>query len=106
MLGKFQHGKYENWHNSRWHFTKDQSNYHFDITQQDEGYQYVCNFNGYWNFELETAYKRCVPVSWATRNVIYQDQYEKHDQPYSARAEELDLFNAGANPKIDRKSVV
>jgi len=101
MFGKFQHGKYENWHNSRWKFTKKQSNYHFNTTQIDEGYQYVCNFNGYWEYELETAYKRCVPVTWATRNVIYKDKYEKREQPYSAHAEELDLFKAGANPKME-----
>ena len=102
MFGKYQNGKYENWHNSRWQYTCENSNYDFDKSRaSDNQPELITQFSGYWNLELETALKRCVPVTWSTRHLAFKDKYDKKEKPYSVYAEEFDLFRAGANTKME-----
>mgnify|MGYP003977718863 FL=1 len=87
----------QEWGESRWDFTKEKSNWHFDPTIVSTDYTSICTFNGEWEQEVaELISTKVVPSTWATRN--------KLDIPgklYSASKEEYDLTRAGANPDME-----
>jgi hypothetical protein len=99
--GPYLNQKYQNWNNSRWEFTKSRSQWHFDTNRTDtQDFQYVCTFNGEWDFAVEKCLDRVVDSTWASRNQFIQDPAEKKKRMYSADAEELDLLRAGADPHM------
>ena len=87
----------QEWGESRWDFTKKQSNWHFDPTIVSTDYTSICTFNGEWQQEVAELISTKVETStWATRN--------KLDIPgrlYTATKEEYDLTRAGANPDME-----
>jgi|TARA_Y100000287_G_scaffold168107_1_gene152036 hypothetical protein len=92
--------KYQNWNGSRWLYTREQSEWHFDTHRKDtQDYQPICQFDGDWSFSVQKALKRAVNCTWATRNYFQKDSDENKKPMYSASAEEMDLFKVGANPK-------
>jgi hypothetical protein len=97
--------EYENWHNSRWEFTKKRSKWHFDPSRSPQpgadSYTLVCRFDGDFNFAISQCMKRVQPASWATRNYVSAGPLEKRERMYSADAEETDLLRAGADPKME-----
>lgn len=86
----------EVWKDSRWDYTKQRSNWHFDTTRPPEhgtdSYTFVCNFN----LDFTTAIKSCVPLakpsSWSTEIM------STTDTSYEFNAEQQDLIRAGADP--------
>lgn len=97
--GPYLNQKYENWNGSRWQYTKSQSKWHFDSVKQTTDYVNVCTFAGEWDYAVEQCLARAVDATWATRNNYIKDPGQKKKPMYSATAEEMDLFKAGANPK-------
>lgn len=97
--------EYENWHNSRWEFTKKRSNWHFDAMRPPEpgtdSYTHVCCFDADFNWAVSQCMKRTQPSTWATRNYVSAGPTEKRERMYSADAEESDLLKAGADPKME-----
>ena len=47
----------EDWGDSRWEFTKNQSQWHFDASIESIDYQPVCTFAGDWTKEVEDCLK-------------------------------------------------
>jgi hypothetical protein len=93
--------EYQNWDNSRWEFTKQQSKWHFDTTRSaklgTDSYTYVCKFKADFTDAINECMPRARPSSWSTRNNFNQDIAEQG--LYTASAEEQDLIRAGADPK-------
>ena len=85
--------------NSRWEGTKQYSKWHFDPSRPPEpgkdSYTYVCRFDA----DFTESIKQCMPLvkksTWADRN-----KYKIKEELWSASAEEQDLINAGADPKM------
>ena len=91
--------KYQNWNGSRWVYTREQSQWHFDLTEQTQDYQPICRFVGDWDMAVEKCMKRVQDCTWSTRNHFSKEPDENRKPMYSATAEEMDLFKVGANPK-------
>lgn len=92
--------KYQNWNGSRWLYTKDQSNWHFDpANTETKDYTPICQFQGDWRFSVDKCMQRVQDCTWANRNYFSKDPSEKKKPMYSATAEEMDLFRVGADPK-------
>lgn len=101
MTNRSQQGyrKYQNWNGSRWLYTREQSQWHFDTKSDTQDFQPICQFIGDWDFSVQKAMKRVVDCTWANRNYFSKNPDENKKPMYSASAEEMDLFRAGANPK-------
>jgi hypothetical protein len=93
--------KYENWNGSRWQYTRNQSQWHFDpsITGVQD-FQHVCTFQGEWDQAVEDCLDRVVDATWATRNFFAANPEDKKRRMYTADAEEHDLLKAGADPHM------
>ena len=59
----------QDWGNSRWDFTKSQSNWHFDPSKKthdyNEDYQEICTFDGDWKEAVNECLGRVVTSTWA-----------------------------------------
>ena len=83
----------EKWGDSRWEFTKSQSQWHFDEFEPGErDFQYVGTFQGDWSNEIDECLGRVKPNTWANRNI------EQKSEIYTASQEQNDLIKAGADP--------
>ena len=83
----------EKWGDSRWEFTKAQSQWHFDEFEPGErDFQYIGTFQGDWSNEIDECLGRVKPNSWANRNI------EQKSEIYTASQEQNDLIKAGADP--------
>lgn len=81
---------------SNWESRKSLSSYHFDNKLTDPAYdtiRYVGRFVGDWENEVVSAIENSKPVNWETR------AGEGSVQP-ELSAEENDLIQAGADPKL------
>ena len=95
--------EYEQWGDSRWEFTKNQSSWHFDPsvppTPGTDSYTHVCRFTN----DFTQAIVKCLPEAkastWSSRNNY--DKKIEEEGLYSATPEENDLIRAGANPKME-----
>lgn len=91
--------KNENWGDSRWEFTKAQSQWHFDALKEgSQDYQNVCTFEGDWDDAVNQCLGRVLDSSWSSRNQLSKDDDHR---TYTADAEEQDLIRAGADPKME-----
>ena len=83
---------------SSWEYTKSYSQYHFDKNTFDPRWDTAIGlgkFTGDWSAELTESIKNARPVNWETRG------YKAEDIPSpDIEAEEYDLANAGADPKM------
>lgn len=88
--------EYQDWNDSRWEFTKNQSRWHFDKRRKPEigkdSYLPVCRFDADFTEAITQCLPRTKPSTWGSRN-------PNIDRIYSANAEEQDLIRAGADPK-------
>ena len=83
----------EKWGDSRWEFTKSQSQWHFDEFEPGErDFQYVGTFQGDWSNEIDECLGRVKPNTWANRNIGQKSEI------YTASQEQNDLIKAGADP--------
>ena len=83
----------EKWGDSRWEFTKSQSQWHFDEFEPGErDFQYIGTFQGDWSNEIDECLGRVKPNTWANRNI------EQKSEIYTASQEQNDLIKAGADP--------
>jgi len=83
----------EKWGDSRWEFTKAQSQWHFDEFEPGErDFQYIGTFQGDWSNEIDECLGRVKPNTWANRNI------EQKSEIYTASQEQNDLIKAGADP--------
>ena len=93
--------EYQDWGDSRWEFTKQQSKWHFDTRRRaslgTDSYTNVCIFNADFTDAINKCLPRAEPSSWSTRNNFNQGIAEQG--LYTASAEEQDLIRAGADPK-------
>ena len=89
---------YEIWGDSRWEFTKNHSQWHFDPElQTGKDYLNVCTFQGDWDDAVTECLDRVMDSTWASRNKLSaQDDH----RTYTADGEEQDLINAGADPNM------
>ena len=92
--------KMQDWQDSRWENTKKISSWHFDTSRPAkpgrDSYTYVGKFVGDFSKAIEICMPRAKRSTWANRN--------KHKIPgelWSAGAEEYDLIQAGADPKME-----
>jgi len=85
--------------NSRWEGTKQYSKWHFDPSRPPEpgkdSYTHVCRFEADFTESVEQAMKYVKANTWADRN-----KFKIKDELWCASAEEQDLINAGADPKM------
>jgi hypothetical protein len=89
----------DDWKIGRWETTKKHSKWHFDPSRPPEpgldSYTYVGNFK----YDFTDIIAKCKPraktSTWANRNY-----YKVDGELYTASAEEQDLINAGADPKM------
>jgi hypothetical protein len=83
---------------SSYEFTKQRSEYHFDKWTNDLRWDTLVGLGritGDWDQELERAIANAKPGTWETRG------YKGEGTPSpDIEAEEYDLINAGANPKM------
>lgn len=88
--------EYQNWGDSRWEYTKQQSAWHFDTKRPPreglDSYTHVCRFQYDFSKEIEMCKPLTKKSSWGSRNPSI-------DRIYSAEPEEQDLIRAGADPK-------
>jgi hypothetical protein len=93
--------EYQDWGNSRWEFTKQQSKWHFDTTRVPQpgvdSYTHVCRFDADFTAAIAECMPRTKASSWSTRNNFNKEIAEQG--LYTASAEEQDLIRAGADPK-------
>lgn len=91
---------YEDWHGSRWEFTKSRSKWHFDGAipprPGHDSYTPVCRFMADFSPSIAMCMPRTKASTWATRNNFNKDIADQG--LYSASAEENDLIRAGADP--------
>lgn len=92
------------YHASRWDYTKQASNWHWDLQRAPEpgpdSFTRVCNFNGDWSAELADCMSRAVTEFWGTIGPNPSDRQNKLQQPPGQRwtPEEYDVVRAGGNP--------
>lgn len=95
--------EYEDWQGSRWDFTRQKSQWHFDPTRRPEpgldSYTHVCRFRADFSDAIESCMPRVKASSWATRN-NYDHRIEQEGL-YSATPEQQDLVRAGADPNME-----
>lgn len=92
--------EYYDWNGSRWEGTKKLSKWHFDPARTPspgkDSFTHVCRFNA----DFTESIARCMPrvndSTWSTRN-----KEKIKGELYTASAEEQDLINAGADPKME-----
>lgn len=90
----FDHKSYS----SSWDYTRSISSYHFDSSLFDARWdqlQGLGKFEGSWLNELEQVKKTAEPATWRTRL-----KGQRYDVSPMIDAEEQDLIDAGADPKL------
>lgn len=90
---------YQNWNGSRWDFTKQQSNWHFDFMKPPEegkdSFTFVGNFFYDYTDIISKLIPEAKPNTWSNRNLKL-----KGEDLYCTTEEEQDLIRAGADPKM------
>ena len=92
--------EYHEWNGSRWEGTKKLSSWHFDPSRPPSPGNDSFTYVGRVNADFTESIAQCMPTvthsTWSTRN---KDKIK--DELYTASAEEQDLINAGADPKME-----
>ena len=83
---------------SNWEDAKARSNYHFNKWHRDtDCVQHMGKFTGGWQTELQSVIDDAKPLNWANR----RQGTGRENTNIDVEAEENDLKNAGADPKMD-----
>ena len=82
---------------SNWEDAKSRSNYHFNKWHKDtDCVQHMGKFTGGWQTELQSVIDDAKPLNWANR----REGTGRENTNIDIEAEENDLKNAGADPKM------
>jgi len=82
---------------SNWEESKARSNYHFNKWHRDtDCVQHLGRFTGGWQTEIQSVIDDAKPLNWANR----REGTGRENTNINVEAEENDLRNAGADPKM------
>ena len=82
---------------SNWEDAKARSNYHFNKWHTDtDCVKHLGKFTGGWQTELQSVINDATPLNWSNR----RQGTGREDTNINVEAEENDLRNAGADPKM------
>ena len=82
---------------SNWEEAKARSNYHFNKWHTDtDCVQHLGRFTGGWQTELQAVIDEAKPLNWSNR----REGTGREHTNINVEAEENDLIQAGANPKM------
>ena len=82
---------------SNWEDAKARSNYHFNKWQRDtDCVKHLGRFTGGWQTEVQSVIDDAKPLNWANR----REGTGRENININVEAEENDLRNAGADPKM------